>query len=550
MEQEYHGRHDPGSNTSSLGSPRRSHEPLPTLNWRPSAAGGSSRPLDSLENFFKLLSDSGSPVNREHWAVSLALQVNFKASLANPIPYIRRAWLLTGRLHPTLTGSVVDDATSSTQSSPARPILTIRPFDADAWVSEGFVVHHSKDSITNGDGGDENTAMPASSASNLFAKMLSNGTPTCHWLPTTREIFIRSAHWRIDGIGMLMLAHSFLSSLASVMRNGLDCDLNSYDSLVGSRLLTRSLDDLANAYTDETSTPMFIRSAADGLANDFVRGVPSIGLPTIPGSEEAVPGDSAREALRIDAPTTAAIISACRSRKISVSSAVHAAIICATATYPQHPLAANYASFFPVDMRRRLPKPYDGPDYAVGIFSTGLPICVANVLGDAKGNGRKSYEEIAQQLAAAYSTDLSCLATDDDGNAVSMLEIIAPYVRRTTKLFTAPLPPGLPQIQNPDMSSLGNVEAYIQRSYGSDEEGLEVADFWLGTQMLSRSVQCHVWGFRDELNIAGCFNLSCYEAGFVKEFLEKVESELLAGLGIGQSVRSVRRKQDLFKVDQ
>lgn len=522
----------PRSNTS-FQPLDQSYEPSSSLNWQPSAPGVSSRPLDTLENFFKLLSDSGSPINREHWAVSLALRVNFKPPLADPIPYIRRAWLLTGRLHPTLSGSVVDDVNKTTsQASSARPILTTRRFDAEAWISKTFIVQqHSK----NRHNDDKETAI--SSASDLFAGMLSTGTPTCHWITTTREILIRSAHWRIDGIGILMLAHSFLSSLASVLRNGVDCDLDSYDSLVGSRQLTRSLDDLANAYPDEHSTPMHVQAVADGLVNDFVCGVPSIGLPTISGSETAIPGDSARESLRIDAYTTAAIISACRGQKMSVSSAIHAAIIRATAMYPQHPLATSYASFFPIDMRRRLPKPYDGPDYAVGMFSTGLPICVRDVLVDTKGSGRKSYKEIAQQLASLYSKDLSCLATDDDGNPVSMLEVVAPYVRRTTKLFTAPLPPGLPPIQNPDMSSLGKVEDYIQRAYGGIADGFEVADFWMGTQMLSRSVQCHVWSFRDELHIAGCFNVSFYEAEFVKEFLERVESELLTGLGVCQSCR-------------
>ncbi|KAH6605227.1 hypothetical protein Trco_006934 [Trichoderma cornu-damae] len=513
--------------------------PSSNSNWRPSAAGVTSRPLDTLENFFKLLSDSGSPVNREHWAVSLALQISFRAPLKDPIPYMRRAWLLTGRLHPTLAGSVDADVDKSTsQSSPGKPILTVHPFDGDAWLAKTFVVQGSKSIIGNGGNGGDDAAPPASPADDLFAAMLSTGTPTCHWLPETNELFIRSAHWRIDGVGMLMLAHSFLSALASVLRNGLDRDLDSYGSLVGGRLLTRSLDDLANAYLDEASTPVHIQAAADGLVSDFVRGVPSIGLPTLPGSEAAVPGDSARQALRIDASTTAAIMWACRSRKISVSSAVHAAIVRATATYPQHPLAVSYATFFPVDMRRRLPTPHDGPDYAAGMFSAGLPICVADVLGDAKGSGRKSYDEVAQQLASAYAKDLSRLATASDGSPVGMLEVIAPYVRRTTKLFTRPLPPGLPQIQNPDMSSLGKVEAYIRRSYGDDgEQGLDVTDFWLGTQMLSRSVQCHVWGFRDELNIAGCFNVSFYEAQFVMEFLRKVECELLTGLGIGKSIK-------------
>ncbi|KAM0461928.1 hypothetical protein ACHAPV_002575 [Trichoderma viride] len=490
-----------------------------TLNWRQSSTGISSRPVDTLENFFVILTDSGAPVNREHWAASAALKLKLKPSLTDPIPYLRRAWLLTGRLHPTFTASVVkqsNDGSTGQESSPARPLLMIQPFDADAWVSKTFL-----------------TASEAS-ASAVFGGMLSNGTPTCHWLPASQEILIRSAHWRIDGMGLLMLIHSFLSSLASVLRHGLSCDLDSYDGLVGSGLLTRSLDDVADAYTDEDSTPENVKAAADGIVGEFVQGVPSIGLPTFPDSETVPPGDTAREALRVDALTTAAIVAVCRARKISVNSAVHAAVIRVTATYPQHPLAKHFAAFFPVDMRRHLPKPYDGPDYAVGVFSSGLPICIHDVRGenDARGRGPKSFEEIVQQLASVYATDLSRFTTDDEGNPVSMTKVVAPYVRRTTKLFSAPHPPELPQVQNPDVSSIGKVEAYIQRSYGDEKEGFEVADIWLGTQILSRSVQCHVWGFRDELNIAGCFNVSFYEVKFVKEFLEKVEAELLAGLGI------------------
>ncbi|UKZ82426.1 hypothetical protein TrVFT333_010215 [Trichoderma virens FT-333] len=539
MEQPYHGCYHQRSDVTTSESLHQFPEPSSTLNWQPPVTGVSSRPFDTLENFFKLLSDSGSPINREHWAISLALQINFKASIVDPIPYIRRAWILTGKLHPTMTGSVVEDADEVANSR-----LVVHPFDADAWVSKTFIIHNPENSIVTGSNDGKDTAMSASPANNLFGSMLRNGTPTCHWLPTTQQLLLRSAHWRIDGIGMLMLAHSLLSSLASVLRNGLDCDLKSYDSLAGSGSLTRSLDDLVNAYVDESSTPGHIQDAADGFVNEYIRGVPTVGLPTLPGSETISPGDTGRETLRIEVSTTAAIISACQVRKVSISSAVHAAIIRATATYPQHPLAVSYAAFFPVDMRRRLPKPYDGPDYAVGVFSSGLPICVHDVLGDTKGRGPKSYEEIVQQLASAYRKDLSRLAYDVDGNPITMLEIIAPYVRRTTKLFTTPLPPGLPPIQNPDMSSLGNVETYIQRSYGDNGEGFEVADFWLGTQMLSRSVQCHVWSFRGELNIAGCFNVSFYEGKFVKEFLDRVKFELLAGLEVDWSLGLDRRGRE------
>ncbi|KAL7925843.1 hypothetical protein ACQKWADRAFT_283192 [Trichoderma austrokoningii] len=487
--------------------PQEPIESSSALNWRPSSVGVSSRPVDTLENFFIILDDSGSPVNRQHWAVSAALQLRFKPSLTDAIPYLQRAWLLTGRLHPTFTASVVKQSDDSTTG---WPLLMIRPFDADDWVSKTFLTASE------------------SSASDVFRGMLSNNTPTCHWLPASQEILIRSAHWRIDGMGLLMLVNSFLSSLASVLRNGLNCDLDSFDGLVGSGLLTRSLDDVADAYIDEDSTPENVKAAADGLVSEFLQGVSSIGLPTLPDSETVPPGDTAREALRINAPTTAAIVAACRGRNISVNSAVHAAVVRVTATYPQHPMAKHFAAFFPVDMRRHLPKPYDGPDYAVGAFSSGLPICVRDAIGS---NGPKSFEEIVQQLASVYATDLARFTTDDNGNPVSMIKVVAPYVRRTTKLFSAPHPPELPQTQNPDVSSIGKVEAYVRRSYGGDE-GFEVADVWLGTQILSRSVQCHVWSFRDEMNIAACFNVSFYEAEFVKEFLEKVESELLVGLGV------------------
>ncbi|KAL2752368.1 hypothetical protein ACRALDRAFT_212804 [Sodiomyces alcalophilus JCM 7366] len=477
--------------------------------------GAFTRSMDTLENFYKLLGDSSSKLNREHWALTTSFRLAFPTSVADPLPYLKRTWLAIRQLHPGI-------GSTAPPTDPANPTskvaLTVPPLDPEAWLAKTFVVH------------DDSTLVDDATAA---LSLRPTDTATLHWVPATGTIVFRSSHWRIDGVGSIMLAHAFMATLVSVLRLGLDAELSAHASSVANGSLTPSLDDVVKAPLDEESTPEHLKKAADSLIATFLGGIPTIGLPTTPGSENAIPGPTGRAHVSLDPATTAAVLTACSARGFTVTSAVHAALIRVVTRYPQHPVAKNYAAFVATDMRRRLGAPWDGVPYAVGIFSSGVPVCIEGALEG------KSFDALAADFHAVYSQDLDRLGVDERGEPFGMQDIIGPYIRRTTKLFTAPVPENMPPIQNPDLSSLGLVEKILKREYvygDGDAYGpgttIEVTDFWIGVEMLARALQCHVWTFRDSLTLHGCFNTSFYERDFVAGVLGQVTAELLVGLGL------------------
>ncbi|KAI8711478.1 hypothetical protein NCS52_01411300 [Fusarium sp. LHS14.1] len=473
---------------------------LPFQTWLLEAEGTSVRPLDTIETFFKLLADGGAPINHEHWAITVAMRLKIPESVKEAVPVLGRAWFTLVWLHPNLAGRThISDA-----EDPSSQILSVGSLDEDEWLAQTFFQHENiPDSTT------------------LLGSLRPSPTATCHWILASQELCVSSSHWRIDGIGMLMLANSFMKNIAEIL-----CNDGNNPTIQGP--LTPSLDTIVGSYVDEEATPMYLRSTADALVTEFVKGVPSIGLPTITGSLTAAPGPTERQSTSFDATTTKSIIAACKKRGLSVPSAVHAAFVRATATYPQNPLAKSYAAFFPTDLRPYLPLPHNGESFAVGMFCSGLPVTVPDVLG-------LSFNSIAQILNNVYKRDLTRMCTDDEGKPQGMLDLMAPYVRRTTKLFNTPPPPELPPVENPDLSSFGKVEQYLQHEYAfgrGGEDKVEVDGFWIGTETLARSPQCYVWTFKDQLTIQGCFNTSFYDREFVCEVLEKVKVELLEGLEV------------------
>ncbi|ROV99215.1 hypothetical protein VPNG_08222 [Cytospora leucostoma] len=508
-----------------------------------------SRPLGNLEVFFKTLADLGTPVNHEHWTVHLALRLRFVSSNGDsidPEPYLRRAWQVVRRQVPAI-GSTITSPSSATSDTAdpgddkterPRERLTVTPFDADAWINDTFVVHHGRQ------GEDADT---------LFTSLRPSPTAMFYWLPVSSEVVIRSSHWRLDGIGLTKLAHSFLTALADVLRLGPDApSLDAYTGKLpaSSQPLPPCLEDLARqvrlrdnrndndkSKDNHSKGPVesHLELGADELVAEFLRGVPSIGLPTREGSAHSAPGASARASTRLSAADTARVTAALRARDLSFTGAVHAAIARVTARHPQHPLCKSYAAFFPINLRQSLAATavVAEEELVFGLYFSGLPVCIDGMVPVPGGDG-KGFDDVAREMTAVYRRDLTNFWKTPDGQVVSMLGLAEPYLARTTALFSAPVPEGLPPVQTPDLSGLGRVETYLQREYGSGTGSgkVEVDDLWIATEMLNRSVQFHVWSWRDQLNIAASFNKSFYDHEFVAEELGSVVEELQTGLGV------------------
>lgn len=494
-----------------------------------------SRALGNLEVFFKKLADLGTPLKREHWAVHLALSLRVTGDV-DLSHYIEKAWQAVRRQYPAIGSLIIPAPISEIEGNSkihTRDILTRPDFDAACWSKETFFIHDSE-----------------SSADSLFCNLRPSDLATCHWLPQSSELLLRSSHWRLDGVGMVRLGHVFLVSLSEMLRLR-NADILSPPISIQppAQALPPSLEDLARSWryqkvelqaiTQEHADRL--EAGADALVGEFLRGVPSIGLPARPNSDTTLPGASARVATRLNCSITKEITDARRSKGFSFTGAIHAAIVRVTARYPQHPLAKSYAAFFPVDLRQSIVAAgaASEDDLMFGLYFSGLPICVKGVAqGDSESNTAKNFDEIAREMTAVYNRDLAKFWESPDGHQVSLMELAEPYLQKTTVLFNTPTPEGLPLNQAPDLSGLGKVETYLQREYHSPLDPLapkvEVLDMWIGTERIDRCIQFHVWSWRDELQLGASFNQSFYEPSSVANILDEIVEELLHGLGVKQ----------------
>lgn len=378
----------------------------------------SARALGNLEVFFKKLADLGTPLEREHWAVHLAmrLQVTGDVDLAH---YIEKAWQAVRHQYPAIGSSIISAPTAETENIPTREILNIPLFDAASWSEQTFFIHDNE-----------------ASADSLFCSLRPTDLATCHWLPQSSEVLLRSSHWRLDGIGMTKLGHVFLVSLSELLQMGKPDDTIIPSSLtpLPSQALPSSLEDLARLWrtpksgikdsTQEHNNRL--EAGADALVGEFLRGVPSIGLPTRPNSDTALPGASARVATRLNSLITRRVTEARRSKGFSFTGSVHAAIVRVTAKYPQHPLAKSYAAFFPVDLRRSIVTAGAASEDQLmfGLYFSGLPICVKKVVhGDSENDTIKTFDEIAREMTQVYNKDLIKFWKSPDGHQVSLMEL-------------------------------------------------------------------------------------------------------------------------------
>lgn len=231
---------------------------------------------------------------------------------------------------------------------------------------------------------------------------------------------------------------------------------------------------------------------ADALVAEFLQGQPSIGLPTLPNSEAAVPDRTGFAVGRLDAQTTAQVRAACKTSGYTVTSAVHAAIVRVTATYPQHPVCSgSYACFSAFDLRPTI-------SARGGLDAAALPVCGLYLDGPplrVDTAATKYFSEIAGQLCATYRRDPAHFWKEEGEDAtISLLGLEEALTRRVSAIVLAPVPEGWPLAQTPDLSSLGIIDSGIQSEYGADASSkIRVENFWIGTEMLGRNIQFHVW---------------------------------------------------------
>ena len=446
------------------------------MHWEEVTPGRYERPLDDIEIFFKNISDQGAALNREHWAVGICAEFQYSSTVYKIELALRRTWLNVRYDHPELASYVEKEKKVYDIPSPEA---------LDKWMSETF---HVK---------------PTSSAVDVFSSAPPSHLSNLYYFPQTSEILILFSHWRIDGIGALHLLNNYFKALAAprTMHFG-----NEWQNLSPGLSTAADLSQYPSKENIQT---------AETLLQRYTSNVPSIGLPN--QVEEQIPGDTQLVKLTFSASTTLKVVSACRRKGYSVTTAVHAALVIATQrlTPKDTPLSRRYTSWGAINLRPYLQPPYDKPTHAVSVYLVGFPVTLT------PGN----FSDNALQLRDIYAS-FSAPEPDFD-----LRDCLAPYIKKATALFGQPPSENTSAPTEPILDSLGLVDRYVHRDHG---EEVEIKNFWLASNTLSRQIGVYVWTWQERLVFHACYNVAFYKPDYVRCFVEQVKTILLAELEIDQ----------------
>ncbi|KAJ5476092.1 hypothetical protein N7475_001821 [Penicillium sp. IBT 31633x] len=461
-----------------------------------------TRRLGPNEVFIKLVSDPGHSLGREHWAVNYTATINpfgaFAALSASPdlLPtLIRYSWLHLRFQHPSLAAH---------PDSNSNVVYTV-PDSADAineWASQTFTVESDAQSVNEV----ITTIAPAVDAQ-------------LYYVPKSSELLLHTAHWRMDGVGGLFL----LGQLVDLMVSHADTLLSGklpdpFDSFHWGSEVARLAPPVEEAGNMPLAATDKQKAVAHGAVGTFALAAGALGVPYT-GDASSVPSGTQAAELRFSPAITSAIVSATKAQGIGITAAVHASL--AAANF-RHAIAKHqgrhYTSTIKQSLRPYLPEPYSTPAAAAGLYTSGWLVRV-----DPSG----TWEENARIYQAEYEKGISIEYLQAHREYASTL------VEVMKNLPTATEPPS-----DIDISSMGIMEKYLQREYGTRERGIGITHAGVGVEIISRQGVVFVWTFRDQLTLRLVYNEAFHTPAQMTEVLHDIQSDLLKQLRVEEVVKT------------
>lgn len=470
-----------------------------------------TRTLDANEHFVKWAATLGAPYDKTHFGLFQAHHLQFPSYIKNPVVYLQRTWLVLRDRHPKF-GAVF------APSSVGDAITTdLGPYDHDSWLENTFFVNTS-----------------TTEAHALLSSLKRAEIPLCYWLPLSQELVLYIPHWITDGTGLLILAHRFMTVLASVIAKGLSTTLDSYAiEQVAYEINSPSGDELTGYVDDDSTEATRLREISQDVLAPFLQALPTIGLPLKPDGKSGIPGNASHIAISLEPETTAAIVTECQKRRISVNSALHTSLIRITGRFAQHPAAQAYTSVLYINMRPHLRSP--GSNLGASSLVAVLPLAVRDILPGTSGNPVKGWEDLSTELNSIYrSVPEKKYQAKDGSPPQSVIDINGRLTRDVLAVFSSPPPPEMPEVRPFDYSSIGLVEKYLQREYlvGDDKGRVEVLNVWKASIVATPSALCHGYTFRDRLAVSVAYNDGYFSRKFMQKVLQDILIDILQNLGI------------------
>ncbi|RWA05278.1 hypothetical protein EKO27_g9827 [Xylaria grammica] len=455
------------------------------MDWNEKSPGVFEKEFGGVEKVYSHISKSSKALGREHWGLYCVCTVEVSQSLAQDVEAkLRASWLALRQKFPSL--SVVPGGMG-------KRFNITDALTAEDWIAETFFVECNSDP----DG--------------ILASYPLRDLPSIYFFPKLSQIMILASHWRTDGIGMCMLIDCFFTFLATglppLVSEPCPADLDR---------ISPSMEDALGALAIDKLGPE-LRSFARKYIEDHHRNaVYNGGLP-YHGDATSPPGNPARTAVSFTPSSTEALVSACKQRNISVTSAVHAALAEAVfALSPDSP--EQYTAVISANMRDYLAPPYNNKDHAVQTYVTGITPSVL------RGN---PFQTRALELTGFYRNWYS----EKFARALRLI-----YQYHSDALFKPkPLEGNAPPPKPPSnilLSSLGVVDKVLASRHGDGANAVAVKDFRFGVSMMTRQMLLYAWTFDGKLTFSVNYNDGYHTVRDVHGILEFIGDVLRRELQI------------------
>ena len=377
--------------------------------WKETSPGHFERPFDSIERFVWAIARGSLAMNREHWSVSVFARFEMKSSLKDTENALRHAWKTMRYDHPQLA-CVVHGETKIYEVPDSAAL--------NAWLDQTFII-----------------ASASATKQELLASFAPSALATLHFLPSKSEIIIHSSHWRIDAIGALSLLRNLFDAIAEPRQVQFGDE---------GKNLSPSRDEAANYSTsDEWGSSALAKErekAATDLVMQLISNMPSIGLPTqVPNR---TPGGTHRLEVVLEPGPTSVIVSASKRRGLTVTTALHAALIIALQQVTPAPPSSSskYTSWGIFNVRPLLKAPFNDPTiHPVATDIVGLPLTLHT----------STYTNLALQLKEFYRRHLPPSA---DGHIRG--DVLVSFTNQLGDIVGEALPPDVAAPIEPVLSSL------------------------------------------------------------------------------------------------
>lgn len=448
------------------------------MSWVQVSESRWERPANGMESYFIEIENLTASLceGRRQYTINSRLKADFNIPPSERDQKLRHAWKQLRYEQPQIAATA--EGMKKIYEIPDAAAL-------ESWLDKTFIISDASDS---------------ESLSRMVSPILQ---ATLYYLPQSSELVIRAPHSLIDGVGMIMLWHSYLTAVT-----------NPHEITFGDEAsrLPNTLETLLGH--PEPPRPE-MKAKAQEIIDEFIS-TPGMGPMNKVG--KVPPGPTQRRELAFSTDTTKAIVSACKENGYSVSAAVHAAFL-QTLIKHADPTGDNskYVTATNYNIRPYLPEPYNTSNYAAALFYTPWAFLL--------DPPPSTFNEAVLAIDGPYKTTLR--------ENLENLELSGCITQALHEKMQDPTVLAGPPPRDALVSSLGIVERHLQRSYGEDgKDSIVVHDFKFGIEVIVGYSMFFFYTFRDQLRLIYSFNEASEDPLSIHAYLEDMQKVLQNELGV------------------